>query len=534
MVFNMEMNRQAEIFQAMERPEFYPHPVSFIEKRETHISKVFLTGNYVYKIKKPFNLGFLDFTTPEKRRHFCSQEVILNRRLTEGVYIDVVRITFKNGRYYLDGPGDTVEYAVKMRQLPDNRSMKYLLQKGKIDKEAVEKLAEILANFYRNAPAGNDINAVGTWETVCTNCEENFEQIEALANNIVDRQKIETIKTATHTFLNGKKELFLHRIANGKICDCHGDLRSEHIYFTDRIQIVDCIEFNDRFRYVDSASDLAFLSMDLDFDGFSDIALHLINTYVQYAGDPEALVLLDFYKCYRACVRGKVNLFRIREGISDNLEKESLVKETNRYIDLAYRYALRFSRHTIWVVCGLPASGKSTVSRELARTFKVKIFNSDVVRKKMFKVQSEKTMAASFEDGIYSKKASSLTYEKLLSLAEEDVGKGNSVILDATFSIKDQRHKALTLAKEMKSEILFVECVSSDQLLKDRLTKRENTVSISDARIDHFEQFKKHFEPIDEVSDSIYICIDTERPLKENMQQILLKNYMLGFLENSC
>lgn len=172
----------------MEKPNFYPHPVSSIEQRETHISKVFLTGDYVYKIKKPVNLEFLDFTTLEKRRYYCRQEVILNRRLTHNVYLDVVAITFKDEKYYLSESGNPVEYAVKMPQLPDNRSMVHLLKKTKIDRNDIDDLALILSNFYSQGPSSEQIHSFGAWESIQANCEENFRQTMIFAGEILDER----------------------------------------------------------------------------------------------------------------------------------------------------------------------------------------------------------------------------------------------------------------------------------------------------------------------------------------------------------
>ena len=202
------MNHQDQIFEVMRGPEFYPHPVSSIEERETHISHVFLTGDYVYKIKKPVNLDFLDFTTLEKRYYYCHQEVILNKRLSHNVYLDVVPITFKDGKYYLAGPGAPVEYAVKMRQLPADRSMVRLLKRNKIDKDLVKELAVILAKFYSQGPSVEHIHSSGAWETIVANCEENFRQTTMFVGEILDERIFQIIRSATFSFLRRQKELF--------------------------------------------------------------------------------------------------------------------------------------------------------------------------------------------------------------------------------------------------------------------------------------------------------------------------------------
>ena len=522
----MTEQQQIAIFETMARPDFYPHDVSTIEQRETHISKVFLTGEYAYKIKKPVYLDFLDFTTLEKRRHYCQQEVILNKRLSTDIYLDVVPITQTNDRYYLAGPGEAVEYAVKMRQLPEKFSMLQLARRGKIDRDSVDELARVLVKFYQHSSTGDNINNLGTWSTIWTNTEENFSQTEQFAGNLLDEHMFPIIRAATRSFLIRRKASFDRRVEREKIRDCHGDLRTGHIYFCDGIQIIDCIEFNDRFRYADITSDLAFLTMDLDFEGYPQVARHLINSFLDYTKDEEMLVLLDFYKCYRAYVRVKVNCFHLQEeGLLTNA-RSKLIRETERYLKLAYRYAVQFTRPTIWVVCGLPAGGKSTIAKEMAGTLSVRILQSDRVRKQLLDVSTDEPMDLPFESGIYSKEASSLTYGKLMMLAQEVVEKGGSVILDATFSRQHQRDEVIRLARDMDANILFIECVAPYEMLKKRLADREKRAGISDARLRHLKQLKAHFEPLGELQNDMHLKINTEESLDGCMRKILSHDYI--------
>ena len=526
------MNHQEKIFQLMKKPGFYPHVVSKIEQRETHISKVFLTGTYVYKIKKSVNMEFLDYTTLAKRNYYCHQETTLNRRLSHNIYLGVVAITFKEGRYYLSGPGKPVEYAVKMRQLPEDCSLIRMLKDGKVDHTAIDRLARMLADFYQCSATGGRITAFGSWETIRANCEENFGQMERFTGEMFNNRIFHVIRAATRSFLIRRRPLFQHRTENEKICDCHGDLRSGHIYFDDGIQIIDCIEFNERYRYSDIASDLAFLAMDLNFEGFPEMAEHLINFFAQYANDSDMLVLIDFYKCYRALIRTKVNCLRLENSSIRDYGKARIRREIDRYMDLAYRYALQFTRPTLWVICGMPASGKSTISNELSRILDIKVFCSDLVRKELFGLKPHDFMDVPFEKGIYSKGASSLTYGKLLLLAQEEIEKGASVILDATFSNIHQRGEALRLARDTDANIVFVECLLPVTLSKSRLMKRRTGSSISDARLRHFEQFKNQFEPLNEIPDEIHISIDSERPLQESIRKILSQENMISDREN--
>ena len=523
----MNDQQQTELFQAMARPEFYPHPVSDIEQRDTHISKVFLTGDYAYKIKKPVNLGFLDFSDLEKRQYFCAQEVTLNRRLAPHVYLAVVPITCQDGRYSLGGSGEPVEYVVKMIQLPENLSMLSLLRQKKLSRDSLDKLARELAKFYGQASGGADINKIGSWQTVWTNSEENFKQTECFTADLIDGHMFQIIRAVSRAFLIRRKTLFDRRVEAGKIRDCHGDLRTGHIYFSDGIQIIDCIEFNDRFRYADITADIAFLAMDLDFEGYPQVARNLLNFYLEYTNDEEMLILLDFYKCYRAYVRVKVNCLRLTESNPATYERIKLLKETEEYLNLAYRYAIGFTRPTICVVCGLPASGKTTIAKALAKRLDVEVISSDVVRKKLFGLSPVEPQILKYGTGIYSKEATALTYGKLLMLAQEKIEKGCSIILEAGYWCRHQREEAIRLAGDMDTNIIFVECAASHETLKKRLVERESTVTVSDARLEHLKNMYARFEPMDEMGDDMHICIHTEAALEESMRQILSFDYFL-------
>jgi len=261
--------------------------------------------------------------------------------------------------------------------------------------------------------------------------------------------------------------------------------------------------------------------MGFDYEGFPRIGHDLLSAYVERTNDQNVFILLKFYKCYRAVVRCKVNCIRISEGFTDKHERIEFLKETENYLNLAYRYALEFTRPNIWIVCGISASGKSTISRELGRLFDIKVINSDVIRKKIFGMKTRETSVLPFEKGIYSKGASSLTYGKLLLLAQEEIKKGDSVILDATFSTKHWRIEAIRMAEDMDVNIMFVECLLSDELTKKRLVERESLASVSDARVHHFEDLKRRFEPLESLPNEMHILVHTIKPLNECMQQIL-------------
>ncbi|PIP38537.1 MAG: hypothetical protein COX19_12165 [Desulfobacterales bacterium CG23_combo_of_CG06-09_8_20_14_all_51_8] len=517
----------AEMFKQMEAPDFYPHPVTAVEVRETHISKVFLAGDFVYKIKKSLNLGFLDFTTLEKRKYFCHQEVVLNRRLAPDVYLDVVSICLENGAYHLGGPGAVVEYAVKMRRLPDTCAMAHRLETVGIRQAEILALADVLAKFYARPEDQHQVEGVGTWEVVSNNCAENFIQTARFAGKLFDERLFKIVRSATLAFLQRRRPLFDKRAGAGKVRDCHGDLRADHIYFTgDGVQIIDCIEFNQRFRYEDVASDLAFLAMDLDARGHSEIAQDLLTEYVRRSGDADLFVLIDFYKSYRAMVRFKISCIRVQEPDVGKPEKIRLESDISHYLNLAYGYAVGFTRPALWVVCGMPASGKSTIATELGRAFGISVLQSDAIRKQHFASLSGGLSPLAFESGIYSRGATALTYGRMFLLAQAEIEKGNSVVLDATFSARRFRDEALRLATDMDANIFFVECVAPDDVMKMRLAHRETRPSLSDARLTHFDAFRKGFEPLDDIRPDQRIIVQTENPVEDCMGRILYNEYI--------
>jgi len=323
-------------------PGIYPdHPkeVKFIE---THISLLFLTGNYVYKVKKPVDFGFLDFTSLEKRRYFCEQEVKLNRRLSPDIYLGVVKISRDQGKISLDGKGEIEEYAVKMVQIPEELLMDKLLEKGHVDQKMMEALAAKLVRFYSSAETNDTIKSFGKPERVKQDTDENFEQTEKYVDVVISKPVYEEIRDRTNRFFETQEKLFHARIASDRIRDCHGDLRLEHIFWGDEISIFDCIEFNERFRYTDVAADIAFLAMDLDYHGREDLSEHLIQAYIEKSDDQNLISMLDFYKCYRAYVRGKVESFRLDDPNIREAEKRGALTRAKKYFELAWRYTRKF------------------------------------------------------------------------------------------------------------------------------------------------------------------------------------------------
>jgi aminoglycoside phosphotransferase family enzyme len=328
---------------ALLNPKIYPDRPKEVRFFETHISLLFFTGNHVYKVKKPVDFGFLDFTSLEKRKYFCEQEVTLNRRLSPKIYLGVVKITQDGKQILLDGRGEVVEYAVKMKQIPEDLLMNKLLEKDQVTLKMIEAVSEKLARFYSTAETSDFIKSFARPERIKQDTDENFEQTEKYIAVTISKDIYLEIQNRTNDFFRTEAEIFHQRIAADRIRDCHGDLRLEHIFWEDEISIFDCIEFNERFRYTDTAADIAFLAMDLDYHGKEDLTEHLIQTYIQKSGDQDLVKVLNFYKCYRAYVRGKVESFRLDDPNIPEGEKRGALQRAKKYFNLAQRYALKFS-----------------------------------------------------------------------------------------------------------------------------------------------------------------------------------------------
>jgi aminoglycoside phosphotransferase family enzyme len=328
---------QKQIVDALLQPDAYPPNPGKVELIQTHISFVFLTDKYVYKMKKAVNFGFLDFSTLDKRHSNCLKELELNRRLCPSIYLEVLPITYSNG-IKVGGKGEAVEYVLKMKRLPQNRIMTLLIKEGKVKKKTVDDIAKIVADFHGKAQATSEISEFGSLKIIKTNWEENFAQTEKYIGQTIGKAQFDHLKTIINGFLDKNKSLFESRVVNGRIRDCHGDLHSGNIFITEEICIFDAIEFNDRFRYSDVTADVAFLAMDLDFQNKRDLADYFINKYVEYSKDDQLTQLLAFYKCYRAYVRGKVISFKLDDKNIDAKEKAAAIIEAQAYFRLADEY----------------------------------------------------------------------------------------------------------------------------------------------------------------------------------------------------
>jgi len=317
----------------------YPEPVTSIKLVQTHISYVFVTDRAVYKVKKPVNFGFLDFTTLDSRRHFCEREVELNRRMAPDIYEGVVPVTEReDGWLVLGGDGPVRDYAVRMKPIAMELLMKNLLLAGDLGEADVARVGRAIASFHAGARRSPEIDSFGLAGSFRVNTDENFEQTRCFIGRTIEKAAYDALVSYTDIFYTVHKDLFPKRIADGRIRDCHGDLHMEHVVLTDPVAAFDCIEFNDRFRYSDTAADIAFLAMDLDFHGRRDLSDALVLAYVDGTGDVGVLDVLNFYKVYRAYVRGKVLSFKLDDAHISEGEKEEARSSARAYFELALSY----------------------------------------------------------------------------------------------------------------------------------------------------------------------------------------------------
>jgi len=484
-------------------PASYAAESGPVELLQTHISYILLTSRFAYKIKKPVNFGFLDFTTLEKRRFFCEEEVRLNRRLAPEVYLGVVPVSKIGARVQMEGRGEAVEYAVKMTRLPDEEMLINALERSSVLSSTIKAVGERIAAFHASAATDARISSFGAPALIRKNTGENFSQTEAFVGRSLSRGLFDRVRDYTDAFLRKNEELFLRRMAQGFIRDCHGDIHCEHVLISNGIEVIDCIEFNERFRLSDTVADAAFLSMDLDFHNRADLARDFDSSYFAASGDAEGRKLLDFYKCYRAFVRGKVDSFKSTEPEVSTIERSSSLLSARRHFHLAGLYSSGGVRPTLVVVRGLSGTGKSTVAALLAEEASFVRLSSDAVRKELAGIAPSEHRHEGWARGIYSEEFTEKTYSELIRRAGEAIKEGRSVVLDATFSKKRFIEAARLASARAGAEFHLIECSASDATVKkhfiDRCLKEGTlTETVSDADWDIYLKQKSAFEPVDE------------------------------------
>ena len=500
---------------ALSDPTTYSHEPARVSLEQTHISLVALVPPWVYKVKKPMDLGFLDFSTLEQRRHFCEEEVRLNRRLCEGTYEGVVPIVETPDGLRVDPDddrGEVVEYAVKMHYLDPDHFLHAQLARGAMTATDVDRVADTLCSFYRDRPSTPEVAEAGWIDNLRVSTEENFEQTSDHVGSALSRPAYEALRYYTDRFFDQHAALFHRRRAGGFIVDGHGDLRLEHVHLTeDRVCIYDCIEFNERFRHLDIAEDVAFLAMDLDYHGRTDLAQRLVARVGKTLGDPHLDELINFYKCYRAYVRAKVEGMRAMEDEVPPAERGRSRVRAHRHYQWALRSAVAGTGPLVVVVFGRSGTGKSTQAAAVARALGWAHLSSDRVRKTRAGVPLHDRPDAATRERLYSTDMTDRTYATLRTRAVERARNNQGTVLDATYSDPDRRESLRTALRAAGVPCAFVELTAPDDVLRERLAGREaGSATASDARAEDFDLLDARYQPPTALEDPRHVRIDTE------------------------
>jgi len=523
------MNRN-KIVNAFLNPEFYKHLVDHIELIETHISWVFLTGRFAYKIKKPVDFGFLNFTQLEQRRFYCQQELILNSRFAPKIYLEVLAITQSENsqsekNLSLSGQGEIIDYAIKMLQFDNNYLLDKLVKTHQIEFYHIDDLSDVVADFHEKIKIAGSELVFGSTDEVIKPVEENFSILGKILAEIPVNVSINPLLN-TNELCSGLIELkalhiqmlsmfhaicphLLARKKEGHIRECHGDLHLGNITLIEnKIQLFDGIEFNDSFRWIDTMSDLAFLIMDLQDHKQIVFANHLLNRYLLNTGDYSGLRVLKFYQLYRATVKAKVAALRMQQQRDELIAYESSANDLINYLDLAKSYTqIDINKDKIFLAIsfGLSGSGKSRVCSQLADQSGAIQLCSDVERKRLFSTTSEE---------LYSDTTTLKTYTHLMKLSELVLNAGYSVIVDATFLNKKWRQKFHLIAEKQQIPFHILSCSATQKTIKQRLILRKNEMNqISDADISVMKHQLETMDNLDSDEKNNEVPVDTEQPL---------------------
>lgn len=456
---------------ALQNPALYPHSVDGFRVIETHISWVILTGAYAYKMKKPVDFGFLNFTHLADRKHFCEEELRLNQRMAPDLYLRVVPITGAADAPVIDGEGEPIEYLLQMREFPQTQLMAEVQARGELTDAHIDALAEQIAQFHLSipqVPAGHPLNNA---DAIVAPMRQNFEQIRPLLNEKPDLQQLDALSDWTETSIARLRPLLVQRSQQGFIRECHGDLHLGNATIIDnKVVLFDCIEFNEPFRLIDIASDAAFLAMDLEDRGLKCQARRFLNGWLERTGDYAALELLSLYKAYRALVRAKVSLFRLHQE-QDAVQRRVILRQYRSYANLAESYSAIPSRF-LAITHGVSAVGKSHVALRLVEALGAIRLRSDLERKRLYGEPTERHDVV-VNAGIYSAEATEATYERLHSLAEAALNAGFSVVIDATYLKQSQRQAAWQVAESTGVPFIILACEAPDAVIEQWLTQRQ-------------------------------------------------------------
>ncbi|MGB3401352.1 MAG: AAA family ATPase [Microcoleaceae cyanobacterium] len=507
------------LIQKMLQPEFYPHPVQTpIQLCQTHISYIFLTGDFAYKIKKAINLEFLDYSTLEKRRYFCQQELQMNQPLAPQLYLEVLPIVKIENKFSFDSHSNQiVEYALKMRQFPQENLLINQFKNNQLTLQQMAALGKVVAGFHLNAPTNNEILEYGKIDKIRHSIDQNFEQTDKYIGIILTQKQYEETKQFNQQFFNHRQALFNRRIQNKWIRECHGDLHLKNIcIFDDKITLFDRIEFNKEFRYVDVMYDIAFLVMDLEARNRIDLSYQFLNSYIEITGDWEGLEILPFYLSRQAYVRAKVSSMTSDETTISEEYKIENVQAAKQYYQLAWQYTQRQNGGII-IMSGLSGSGKSTIARKLSQKIGAIQIRTDAVRKHLGGIPLHQKGG----DELYTSEMTQKTYHRLLELGILLVKAGFWVILDGKYDRINLRKTVIKSCQSQNLPLYILECFAPVEILRSRLQHRQG--DITDATVDLLASQQESAEAITSEEQSYLTTIDTTKNI-ENQLEYIIKN----------
>jgi aminoglycoside phosphotransferase family enzyme/predicted kinase len=498
----------------LQDPGIYDHVVHDIVVVETHISWVILTGPYAYKIKKPVDLGFLDFSTLEKRHFYCREELRLNRRLAPHLYIDVVNITGTCERPALNTPGEAIEYAVRMVQFPQEAQLDRVAARGALRDHHIDRLASTLAAFHGNVEVAAPRSHYGEPAQVHRVVTANFERVLTALTRRSDRNRVQALRAWSQAQYERHQDVLWRRKQNGFIRECHGDMHLRNMALLDgEILIFDCIEFNAALRWIDVMSETAFLVMDLDDRGHSRLARRFLNAYLEHTGDYAGLQLLRYYLVYRAMVRAMVDMIRANQAGLERGERRKVLKEYASYIALTENYT-HVPQQSLIITHGFSGSGKTTATQALLERTPVIRIRSDIERKRLHRLAPDARTCSNVDRGLYSAPSTRDTYAGLAGLAAMLLDTGFSVIVDAAFLSRAQRDIFRDLAQRRRLPFYILDCEASEDILRKRVLKREREgrdASEADAAV-LAHQLATH-EPLTQPEQHDRVAIDTTQPI---------------------
>ena len=504
---------QSRLVQALRDPACYPHPVGSISIIETHISFIVLTGTIAYKIKKSVDLGFLDFTTLEKRRFFCQEELRLNARFAPQLYLDVVSIGGTRDVPRVGDDARAFEYAVRMLEFPQEALADRVLARGELTSRHLDLLAALVAEFHARSHRSRESNGYGTAEAILASVTQNFAQIRAVPDRAVTLQDLDDIETWTRQEHVGLCNVFAQRKREGRVRECHGDLHLGNIVFLDgEPRAFDCIEFNPDLRWIDVMNEVAFLVMDLHAAYRPDFARRFLNTYLEFSGDYGGLRVLPYYLAYRAMVRGKIGLMRARQIEPGSEGSRPLQESGRRYFELA-KSCTRPGPGFLAITHGFSGSGKTTLSHPLVELTGAIRIRSDIERKRMRGIWTTDHQEPGNASVLYSADVTESIYQRLRELAGTILESGHGVIVDATFL--KQRHRDMFCALATRARVPFsiIDFTVREEILRERITVRlEQGQDASDANLAVLDHQLAAHEPLQTGELAFVFAYDASRP----------------------